>query len=169
LKKLRGKNAHEIEQILKNECCAAAKANPAAEKPPYLPHIKGQAGEHFAWQNAIKQQGHIPIQAPGAVTATGADAISFDPTSQTIFVWDAKYRGPSGRAPTSISNEQLKSWMPEVAAAIQNLPDISNEQLKSWMPEVAAAIQNLPDGPQKSAILNAFSAGKVRGRIFQWP
>ncbi|WP_137936092.1 polymorphic toxin-type HINT domain-containing protein [Chitinivorax sp. B] len=112
-----------------------------------LSHINGTIGELRGYQNAIENLGHIGIAAPGKATARGADFITFSVDAEKIFVWDAKYRGPNGIHPTTLSPEKLKRWMPEVRSAIENLPD----------------------GPLKDAATSALQKGNVGGAIFKWP
>jgi filamentous hemagglutinin len=98
------------------------------------------------WRESL-EEGHIPIQEPGPVTAAGADYITLDPDGAIVVVWDAKYRGPGQPVPTSIPATQLQSWIPEVVRAVQSMPD-------------SAA---------KIGAVEALRSGKIKGRIFNYP
>jgi hypothetical protein len=112
-----------------------------------LNHINGSIGEIRGYKNAVDDMGHVGIQPPGKVTAPGPDYITFDPVGDSIVVWDAKYRGPGGSYPSSLPTDKVKSWMPQI-----------NE-----------AIQNMPSGPLRDKVIDAFNSGQVQGRISQWP
>lgn len=77
----------------------------------------------------------------------GADYITYDPSSRSVIVWDAKYRAPGGSYPTS-------------------LPD---SKLQAWQSEIINSVKNMPEGSAKAAAESALKAGRVEGRIFKWP
>jgi filamentous hemagglutinin len=81
------------------------------------------------------------------VTAPGADFITFSPQTQSIVVWDAKYRGPGGSYPSSLSASKLQKWMTEVVEAVNKMSS----------------------GPVKKAATKALQEGRVTGQIFRWP
>ncbi|WP_456362213.1 two-partner secretion domain-containing protein [Xanthomonas arboricola] len=112
-----------------------------------LKHLNGSIGELRGYQSAVDELGHVGIQAPGKVTAPGPDYITFDRSTGSVVVWDAKYRSPGGRYPKSMELSQIQSWMPEVRAAVEKLPE----------------------GPTKDLALDAINEGRVDGRIFKWP
>ncbi|MEQ9725503.1 hypothetical protein ABRP29_07685 [Pseudomonas sp. WHRI 8822A] len=110
-------------------------------------HVNGAVGEHRGYQDAISSFGHIGVQVPGKVTAPGPDYITYDPDNEMIVVWDAKYRGPGGSYPSSISSDKIKKWMPEVRDAVNKMPA----------------------GSARDAALEALQSGRVSGQIFRWP
>jgi filamentous hemagglutinin len=93
------------------------------------------------------RNGEIPIQGLGNSNAQGPDWITYEPSSQTVFVWDAKYRAPGGRYPSQIDPDTMEKW-------------------KS---EIADAIACMPEGDAKEGAAKAFADGRIRGRIFRGP
>nr|WP_244157231.1 filamentous hemagglutinin N-terminal domain-containing protein [Pseudomonas argentinensis] len=109
-------------------------------------HINGALGEAHGWKNAL-DSGHVPIKAPGKVTAPGVDFVTFDPKSGRVVLWDSKYRGPGGSYPSSIPESKLKSWTAEARAAVVQMPE----------------------GAMKNRILESLDKGKVDAKVFRWP
>jgi len=109
-------------------------------------HINGALGEAHGWKNAL-DSGHVPVKAPGKVTAPGVDFVTFDPKSGRVVLWDSKYRGPGGSYPSSIPESKLKSWTAEARAAVVQMPE----------------------GAMKNRILESLDKGKVDAKIFRWP
>jgi hypothetical protein len=109
-------------------------------------HVNGAIAEEKGWDAALKS-GHEPIQGPGKVSEKGPDFITFDPKSESVVVWDAKYRSSGKGYPKSLSPTKLKAWMPEVRKAVEALPD---EALRAAASE---ALEN----------------NRVTGEIFKWP
>jgi hypothetical protein len=112
-----------------------------------LSHINGSIGELRGYQSAIDDLGHIGIKQPGKVTARGPDFITYDPKGGDIFVWDAKYRAPSGTYPSTVPASKVNSWLPHIQEAIQNMPP----------------------GATRNAAMNALQNGRIRGEVFKWP
>jgi RHS repeat-associated protein len=109
-------------------------------------HINGAVGEAHGWQAAL-DSGHMGVLKPGRVTATGPDFVTYNPRTRTVVVWDAKYRGPNGSYPSSISGERMRSWTSQARSAVESLPD----------------------SPMRAAVLDALNNGRVQGEIFRWP
>ncbi|WP_181107128.1 hypothetical protein, partial [Xanthomonas arboricola] len=55
-----------------------------------LKHVNGSIGELRGYQAAVDELGHVGIQSPGKVTAPGPDYITFDKSTGSVVVWDAK-------------------------------------------------------------------------------
>jgi RHS repeat-associated protein len=127
-----------------NKC--AAKGGVERIAGSKLSHINGAIGEAHGWRNAL-EAGHIGIQSPGKVTAPGADFITYNPQTQNIVVWDAKYRGPGGSYPSSFPATKLQKWMPGVVEAVKNMAP----------------------GPARTAAERALLSGKVIGQLLRWP
>ncbi|MBN9619292.1 MAG: RHS repeat protein, partial [Actinobacteria bacterium] len=106
-------------------------------------HLNGAMAEELGWQESLAN-GEIGIQAPGKITATGPDYITYDPDSDEIVVWDAKYSS-SGRFPSGIPASQMASWNSRIASVVQDY-----------------------SGPYAQQIQQAFSNGSVRGQIFAY-
>jgi hypothetical protein len=106
-------------------------------------HLNGAIAEELGWQSALSD-GQVGIQGPGKITATGPDFITYDPNTDEINVWDAKY-STSESFPASLSASKLASWMPMVKAAVMNYA-----------------------GPDAAAIQDAFNNGQIAGRIFAY-
>ncbi|ABS26524.1 RHS repeat domain-containing protein [Anaeromyxobacter sp. Fw109-5] len=109
-------------------------------------HVNGAIAEEKGWNAALKG-GHEPIQGPGKVSEKGPDFITYDPKSESIVVWDAKYRSSGKGYPKSLPPKKLKAWMPEVRKAVEALPD---EALRA-------------------AAKDALENNRVTGEIFKWP
>lgn len=109
-------------------------------------HVNGAIAEDKGFRAAIKS-GHEPIQGPGKVTEKGVDFLTYDPKSESIVVWDAKYRSSGKGFPARLPVTKLKAWMPEVRRAVEALKD---EELKA-------------------KALDALQNNRVTGRIFKWP
>ena len=114
-------------------------------RSPYS-ELNGAIGEARGWSQAI-ESGQTPISGPGKASLPGADYITYDPSSRSVIVWDAKYRAPGGSYPTS-------------------LPD---SKLQAWQSEIINSVKNMPEGSAKAAAESALKAGRVEGRIFKWP
>ncbi|WP_420066286.1 hemagglutinin repeat-containing protein [Pseudomonas amygdali] len=114
-------------------------------RSPYS-ELNGAVGEARGWSQAI-ESGQTPISGPGKASLPGADYITYDPSSRSVIVWDAKYRAPGGSYPTS-------------------LPD---SKLQAWQSEIINSVKNMPEGSAKAAAESALKAGRVEGRIFKWP
>lgn len=111
-------------------------------------HVNGAIAEQRGFRHATEKEGHFAIQAPGPTTERGkADYITYDPVRKQIVLWDAKYRKPKGRYPTSVSADKQKRWTKAAEAAINDLPE----------------------GPLRTQALEALQAGNVRTEIFTWP
>ena len=108
-------------------------------------HLNGSIAELQGYYIAT-QNGEVGIQAPGVVTASGPDYITYDPESQTINVWDAKYSS-SGKWPNSVQGFKSEKWLDEVEEAINNLDDLD----------------------LKNEILDAFKNNRIDWQIFKWP
>lgn len=52
-------------------------------------HVNGSIAEIQGYQDALNK-GEIGIQRPGKVTAAGPDYITYNPSSETVNVWDSK-------------------------------------------------------------------------------
>ena len=120
-------------------------ANVNGGKNPYT-ELNAAIAEARGWNQAL-ELGQIPISPPGKASAPGADFITFDPGSSSLVVWDAKYRGPGGSYPSTLSPAKIEAWQAEIVKAVQNMPA----------------------GENKAAAERALSTGKVIGRIFKWP
>ncbi|MFJ7107897.1 hemagglutinin repeat-containing protein [Pseudomonas sp. NPDC098740] len=114
-------------------------------RSPYS-ELNGAIGEARGWSQAI-ESGQTPISGPGKASLPGADYITYDPSSRSVIVWDAKYRAPGGSYPTSLSDSKLQAWQSEIINSVKNMPE----------------------GQAKIAAENALKAGRVEGRIFKWP
>jgi filamentous hemagglutinin len=108
--------------------------------------INGSIGELNGYQQAL-DSGRIGIVKPGKASAPGVDYATFDPAQGVVYITDAKYRGPGGSYPSSISQKSFDAWTQQVQSTVT-----------SW-----------PDSPVKSAILDAIRSGRVRPEIFKWP
>lgn len=80
------------------------------------------------------------------MTTNGPDYITFDPNTQTINVWDAKY-------------SSIGKW--------SNSAKGFGSQ--SWLDEIQKAINNISDPILKQQLQNAFDNGKIDWKIFKWP
>lgn len=109
-------------------------------------HVNGSIGEIRGHANAL-EQGHLSIEAPGVVTAPGVDYVTYNPITEEIVLWDAKYRSEGGSYPGAVSDAQLKRW---------------TSQLEN-------TIRNLPDGDLKRDALDAYEQGRIKPEIFRWP
>ncbi|EGO62671.1 hypothetical protein, partial [Acetonema longum] len=108
-------------------------------------HVNGAIGEARGYNQAIAN-GEIGIQAPGKVTATGPDFITYDPLHQTINVWDSKFSS-TGRWPSSAQGFGSQAWLDETKQAIAKITD----------PVLRKQAQN------------AFNNGNIEWKIFEWP
>lgn len=108
-------------------------------------HVNGSIAEAHGYNQALTR-GEIGIQAPGKVTATGPDYITFDPKTQTVNVWDSKYSSTG-------------SW-PNSAQGFGS---------QAWMNETKQAIDNISDPVLRQQVQNAFNNGNVNWQIFKWP
>jgi uncharacterized protein RhaS with RHS repeats len=128
------KECESLENALNNERVAlGAPAN----------HLNGAMAEELGWQASLSD-GEIGIQGPGKVTANGPDYITWDPDSDTINVWDAKYSS-SGRYSSGVPSAQLNSWYPQIQSAVADY-----------------------SGPGFKDVQEAFINGNVVGRIFPY-
>ncbi len=107
--------------------------------------LNAQIGELRGYQTAL-EEGHTGIRGPGKTDVKGVDYITLDQEGRVV-VWDAKYRGPGYRHPSSLPAGKLQRWMPEIQKAVDAMPD----------------------GPAKAAAQRALETGQVVGRIFKWP
>jgi hypothetical protein len=110
-----------------------------------LNHINGAIAEAQGWQVAVAN-GEIGIQPPGKVTATGLDFITYDPVTDQINIWDAKY-------------SRTQAW-PRTAAGFGS---------KAWLTETSEAISQMSDAAQRAKAQAAFDAGRINWNIFTWP
>ncbi len=114
-------------------------------RAPYS-ELNGAIGEARGWNQAL-ESGHVPISGPGKASLPGADYITYDPATRSVIVWDAKYRAPGGRYPSSLPLSKLQAWQAEIINSVKNMPD----------------------GQAKVSAESALKAGRVEGRIFKWP
>ncbi|MYN20904.1 hypothetical protein GTP81_29635, partial [Rugamonas sp. FT107W] len=115
---------------------------------PYT-EINGAIGELRGYKQATNDLGHIGIQAPGKTSVPGPDYVTLDPAGDgTIYVWDAKYRGPN---------------------AVSYPKSIPDDKLTNWMSQLKDSIKSMPEGPAKEMALDALKNGRVVGKIFKWP
>ena len=117
-------------------------------RAPYS-ELNAAIGELQGYNQATNELGQIGIQAPGNASLQGPDFVTLDTAGDgTINVWDAKYRGPNA------------SYYPS------SIPD---NTLANWMPQVTDSVNNMPAGPLQDLALDALQNGRVAGRIFKWP
>ena len=114
-------------------------------RSPYT-EINGAIGEAQGWRSAL-ESGHVPVASPGKTSVSGPDFITYDPSTRSLVVWDAKYRAPGGSYPSSLPASKLQSWQ-------SNISD---------------AVKNMPAGADRIAAEKALRTGQVEGRIFKWP
>ncbi len=74
-------------------------------------HINGSIGELHGYQDAINN-GEIGIQAPGKVTASGPDFITYNPNTGRVNIWDSKYSS-KGKWPKTAEGFGTKKWLDE--------------------------------------------------------
>jgi len=108
--------------------------------------LNGAIGEARGWSQAL-ESGQIGVSGPGKASLPGADYITYDPSSRSLIVWDAKYRAEGGRYPASLPASKLQAWQTEIVNSVKNMPE----------------------GPHKAAAESALKSGRVEGRIFKWP
>jgi RHS repeat-associated protein len=104
----------------------------------------GAAAEGLGWQVALGQ-GEVGVEGPGNVSARGPDYITYDPATEDIVVYDAKYRS-NGSYPKSISAAKQAKWMPYVKSAVKGYSGADADQIR-------AALDN----------------GDIRWQVFAWP
>lgn len=111
-------------------------------------HLNGAMAEELGWRFALRNLGHVGIQPPGKVTATGPDYITFDPRQRLIYIWDAKYSqsGASHPAADTIPAGTLQGWRTFLQNAL-----------------------NAYQGPHAASAKAALDAGNVIGRYFKYP
>lgn len=100
--------------------------------------------EELGWRAALSR-GEIGLMAPGKITATGPNFITYNPTDDIINVWDAKYSS-SGTFPSSLSASKLSSWSPWIKGAVANY-----------------------SGKYSNEITNAYNNGQIQGLLFTYP
>jgi RHS repeat-associated protein len=108
-------------------------------------HLNGAMAEELGWESAL-DAGNIGVQGPGKITAVGPDYITFDPTTNQIVVWDAKYSSNGSFPSGSISSAKLTSWNAAIGDAVNNYT-----------------------GPGAAAIKQAYANGAVVGQYFKYP
>ncbi|MBR4085815.1 MAG: hypothetical protein IKK33_16180, partial [Lachnospiraceae bacterium] len=108
-------------------------------------HINGSIGELHGYQDAINN-GEIGIQAPGKVTASGPDFITYNPNTGRVNIWDSKYSS--------------KGKWPKTAKGFGT---------KKWLDETKEAIENISDTTLRDEIMDAFNNGKISWIIYKWP
>lgn len=123
----------------------------AADEPVVLArgprsHLNGAIAEAHGYDEALNS-GHVGIKKPGKVTSQGPDFITLDTEGKSIFVWDSKYRRPSGSYPSAVSQAKLQAWGPKIRSAIDAIPP----------------------GLNKEMALEAFRVGSIIGQVFRWP
>ncbi|MFZ6723809.1 hypothetical protein, partial [Undibacterium sp. Ji49W] len=131
--------------ISQNNGASENLANVNGGRAPFS-ELNGSLGELNGYNQALGE-GRIGIIEPGKTSAPGVDYATYNPDTGVVYVTDAKYRGPGGTYPTSVSSESLEKWTEEVKSTVQ-----------SW-----------PDSTLKTDILNAIDNGKVKPEIFKWP
>jgi len=106
-------------------------------------HLNGATAKELGWQ-AAKAKGHIGIQAPGKITATGPDYSTFNPADESIYIWDAKY-SINGTFPSTsdIPATKLQAWMP-------------------WLNNVVAGYS----GAEQAAVRDALAARPDQGKHY---
>lgn len=124
---------------------AASKGETTVLAGSNIRHINGVIGEAHGYADAIKS-GQIGIQAPGKVTATGPDFITFDSSTGRIIVWDSKYSS-TGRFPSTAKGFGTQSWLDQTKTAIDALSD----------PALRAQAQK------------AFQNNMIDWQIYKWP
>jgi hypothetical protein len=107
--------------------------------------LNASIAELNGYQEAL-DEGQIGIVKPGKASAPGVDYATFDLDDGIVYIYDAKYRGPGGKYPTSIPPKKLESWTNGLKM-----------EVSTW-----------PDGQKKSLILDAIQNGKFLPRIFKW-
>ena len=114
-------------------------------KAPFS-ELNSAIAEARGWQNAI-DKGQVGIRPPTKASAGGVDYVTFDPTRGEVVLWDAKYRRPGGRYPSSVPATKTTAWKAQARAAAEAMPE----------------------SPVRLVILDALARGKVRTEIFRWP
>jgi len=133
---------NEAKKLNDGDTETLAKANRG--RSPYS-ELNGAIGEARGWSQAI-ESGHLPIAGPGKASLPGPDYITYDPSSRSIIVWDAKYRAPNSSYPASLPHSKLHAWQAKIIDSIKNMPE----------------------GKAKAAAESALKSGRVEGRILKW-
>lgn len=107
--------------------------------------VKGAIGEELGWTNSL-DNGEIGIRGPRSVARNGADYITYDPESNMIRVWDAKY-STAGRFPggDSLPITKMDGWSGDIGDAVDGY-----------------------DGPYADEIRSAYNDGNVSGHYFKY-
>jgi len=105
-------------------------------------HIYGAFGENRGWKLSLSS-GEIGLQAPGKVTARGADYITYNPKDGFIKVFDSKYSKTGKSLPKG---------------------DVFNPQ--KWKSEIQSSVKNY-EGPHKEQIMRALNEEKFKGVYFK--
>jgi hypothetical protein len=111
-------------------------------------HQNAAIGESHGYQELLKE-GHISIKAPGKVTTTGPDYMTYNPKSGRITIGESKYRGPKG------------GWIPKSLPA---------GKLEKWMKtKIEKIILEMPPSPDKDAIVRALKNGEIDVIVYRHP
>jgi hypothetical protein len=136
-------SAQEAQAAKESAALQAAISEGRVSSTAPINHQNGAMAEELGWQSALAD-GEVGIQGPSKITQTGPDYITYDPDTETINVWDAKYSS-SGKFPSSLSPSKLASWMQQVDAAV-----------------------NEYNGPEAAQAQDALVNGQVSGGIFTY-
>jgi RHS repeat-associated protein len=126
---------------------AIAKGNVRPNAPIRIQN--GAIAEQLGWEHAL-DDGEIGIKGPGKVTTSGPDFITYNPESDTINVWDAKYSS-IGQRPNVDPETFVTKWWPYITRA------------------VVAYVENPANTAYIDEIQEAYINDQIVGRVFRWP